>query len=233
MTGGYRKVTRPEGTRRPPCARRLATGLLGGLLFSSLTVCDLLAEEAAIETVAAVAEDCPTHVDEKSIVVESGKSPEAYEDVALVTDQSGDELEPIANVSEYEPDLAENSAARLEGALVPTLADPPESSQAGNAPVVSGAPAAPIADDVCIEDETESQVAADAAPTVDFQPASFNGVTPGVTTRAEVLSQWSNPAEPDVGGETLTYELDGFPTVAVSFTGDLVQSVRVELGQPA
>ena len=84
------KVTRGRDAR---CARRLAYRPAGrtadrvpGASATSLR------EETAIETVGGRRGRLPpTHVDEKSIVVESGKSPEAYEDVALVTDQSGDD----------------------------------------------------------------------------------------------------------------------------------------------
>jgi tetratricopeptide (TPR) repeat protein len=182
------------------------------------------------EAATAFADDCEARADEKSIVVENGKAAESDQDVALATDDASGALEPIANVSEYEPDLAESSA-RLQQALVPTLADPPEPEQAGVAPVTPGTPDKPTADDVCIEEE--SVVIIDGEPNVEMQPASFNGVTPGKTTRADVLSTWSNPLESEVGGETLTYELENFPTIEISFDRDVVASIRVELAKPA
>ncbi len=232
MSGG---ILKGAGSRY---ARALATGLVGGLLFTSFDAGEVFAKPAAPET-AASDDGCSTRTEEKSIVVESGKAPFGNSGVATVTDRHGKDLEPIANISEYEPDLAETSAQRLEQALVPTLADPPAGEQLGVTPVASGTPEAPTADDVCIEAESEGlethelQVATDAAPSALHHAASFNGVTPGVTMRADVLGKWSNPIEPEVGGDTLTYQLENFPTVAVGFSGDVVTSIRVELAAPA
>ncbi|HEX6961558.1 MAG TPA: hypothetical protein VF175_06805, partial [Lacipirellula sp.] len=134
-----------------------------------------------------------------------------------------------ANVSEYEPELAEQSAERLQEALVPDLADPPATSQPGASPVVRGTPDKPAADDVCIEEEV---TATDIVPTPEMQPATFNGVTPGVTTRAEVLAKWTGAQEADAKGPTLTYSLGSFPTIEINFNGEIVQSIRVELAKP-
>lgn len=244
MSGGI-----PTGARSR-CALAMAAGLLGAMLITPLSAELALADEPA--PTAPADADCLPRADEKSIVVESGKAPVEDLDVATATDQDSGDLEPIANVSEYEPDLAEGASDRLEHALVPTLADPPPTDEPGftpatpadGAPRVAEAPtmptpaadaepaASPVTDDVCIED-APSASAPESTPEAAHTPASFNGVTPGVTTRAEVLSQWSNPQEPEVGGETLTYQLEGFPSVVVGFAGDVVSSVRVTLEKPA
>jgi tetratricopeptide (TPR) repeat protein len=221
MAGGYRN---DAGSR---CARRLAAALLGGLISFSSGPSETVVADVWSETAAQI-DDCSTEPSEKSIVVDSGKAPETDPDVALVTDEDAG-LEPIANVSEYEPDLAEESADRLQEALVPELADPPPGTQVGVAPITPGTSEEPAADDVCVEEEI---TATDIQPTPDLQPASFNGVTPGVTSRTQVLAKWTNAQEKDTTGATLTYSLGKFPSIAISFKGDLVESIRIQLSKP-
>jgi tetratricopeptide (TPR) repeat protein len=221
MAGGYRK---DSGSR---CARRLAAGLFGGLISLSTGLSDSACADVWSDGTVVV-DDCPAEPSEKSIVVGSGKAPEPDPDVALVTDEAAG-LEPIANVSEYEPELAEESAERLENALVPDLADPPQQTQIGVAPITAGTPEQPASDDVCIEEDV---TATDIQPTPDMQPAAFNGVTPGVTTRAEVLAKWTGAKEKDTNGKTLTYTLGQFPSIAINFKGDFVDSVHIKLAKP-
>jgi tetratricopeptide (TPR) repeat protein len=221
MAGGYRKEARSR------CARRLAAGVFGGLISLSSGLTDAAVADVWSETTA-YADDCPTEPSEKSIVVGSGKAPEADPDVALVTDEDAG-LEPIANVSEYEPELAEESDERLQESLVPELADPPQQTQIGVAPITPGTPEEPAADDVCIDDEI---TATDIHPTPDMQPAAFNGVTPGATTRDQVLAKWTGAKEKDTTGKTLTYSLGQFPAIVISFSGDVVESIRIKLGKP-
>jgi tetratricopeptide (TPR) repeat protein len=224
-----------EGTR-PRCARRLATGLLSGLL-TCYSGGDLLTAAAAETTASAPeAEDCSPRPNEKSILVENEGVDGPAPDVAVASDQNSEgALEPIANVSEYEPDLAEGArSAAGDIDLAPTPADEPqvtEVKKAGMAPVALATPEKPTADDVCIEDEVVEEEA--AIPQGPMEPASFSGVTPGTTTRAEVLSQWGDPQETEVGGKTLSYELENFPSIIVSFAGDRVESIRVQLFEPA
>jgi len=217
-----------QGDVRRGCAQRLAASLLGGLLLISGAGTARAADESesAIVTAAASAvEECPDRPEEKSIVVGNGS---LDPDVALVTDQGSDALEPIANVSEYEPELAEGAAGRTGEGLTPTLADVPEDEQPGIAPAARGTPESPTADDVCIEEIVE-----EAEPVAPLQAASFNGVTPGATTRPEVLQRWGQPVRADTANGTLTYELESFPTIEISFAGNRVASIRVELFEPA
>jgi tetratricopeptide (TPR) repeat protein len=219
MVGGTRSITRPLGGQRWDLIA------LAGLLLSTGGPLAAQASDALASDTAYI-DDCDVEPSEKSIVVENGRISSPDPEVALASD----DLEPIANVSEYEPDLAEQSAARLQEALVPTLADPPVEEQPGVTPVGPGTPEEPTANDVCIDDESE---ATDFVHTAELHAASFSGVTPGVTTRAEVLATWKTPQENETSGETLTYELAGFPAVAISFKGNIVRSIRIELAKPA
>ena len=129
-------------------------------------------------------------------------------------DQNG--LQPIAKVSEYEPELAEPQTA----ALVPTLAEPLD--------------AQPI--DATIPEAT--QVASKVKKTtalVTKAPAeviSFHGITPGVSERINVLRTWGDPRSEDTQAAQLKYRFDDLPSVMVYFHGDLVSSIVVELEKP-
>ncbi|HEX6961402.1 MAG TPA: hypothetical protein VF175_06010, partial [Lacipirellula sp.] len=74
------------GNARPRCARRLAAGLLSGLLISSSGIAELRADEI-IDGGTVYIDDCPTEPSEKSIVVQSRRGPEADPEVALATDE--------------------------------------------------------------------------------------------------------------------------------------------------
>jgi hypothetical protein len=168
--------------------------------------------------------------DEKSIVVELGAVAPDDADVAVATDEAGDDaLEPIATASEYEPELADPPVG--EAAAEPTLADDYVAvAEEGASPAALGAEDEPVADDVCVDEP----VSANGGVTPgEMRAATFNGATPGVTTRAEVRRLWGDPLVDTTSGKTLAYELENFPSVTVSFAGDIVRAIRVELPEPA
>jgi tetratricopeptide (TPR) repeat protein len=206
----------------------VATGLLGGLLMTSLGMADVRAGDPSPKEPAAASDDCVSRPSEKSIVIDNAKAPTHDPGVALATDQSGEvQLEPIANSSEYEPQPADDPSAQ---SLTPTPADEPVQATVGDLPATTVTAQQPTADDVCVDDD-----APDESPAVradQLQAAAFSGVTPGVSTRADVLSQWGDPLESEVGGRTLTYEMKSFPRVAVAFSADRVESIRIGLFEP-
>ena len=224
-------------SQRRRCAHRWGAGLLGTLLISPCGVALAGDAEDATSTAAAsassTAADCAVGPAEQSIVIQKQKSAAGESDVVIASDQSGGGLEPIANASDYEPELADAPAAPAP-AKTPTLADPPTAKNspailAGRAPAVPATETTPATDDVCVEET----VATDAAEAVPAHAASFNGVTPGVTTRDQLHSQWGEPKRTSESGDELTYELQNFPTVAVTCVDDQIDSIRVELLEPA
>jgi tetratricopeptide (TPR) repeat protein len=233
MSGGYLEALRLS------CAHGCATGLLAGLLISSGGVSSLLAADPAEQPAGAGAavDGGGAATNEKSIVIQTGNASTPPPDIEVATDNVGDALEPIANASEYAPDLAEKAPTPAETPATPTPAAPEEraSQDPGGAsdlaPVTGDLPQAPTAEEVYIEELAEDEPE-DAEP-ASLEPATFSGVTPGVTTRGEVLSQWGDPLESQVGGKTLTYEQENFPSIVVTFNGDQVESIRVQLYEPA
>ncbi|WP_428307176.1 hypothetical protein [Lacipirellula sp.] len=223
MSGG--NLARP----RLRFARRWAILSFSGLLTAFGGSALACAEEASSLDVAfAVAADRAPRPGERSIIVTGRSAATVDPDVELATDQSDDApLEPIADVSEYEsqfePDLAEPAAGSAE----PTLAEPPGDSQGS------------VATDEAVIDEfpsDEPMAFAEDAPAAtqspsELQTASFNGATPGVTTRAQLIKLWGEPLDDDMAAETLSFELPGFPQTIVDFDGERIASIRVELSE--
>lgn len=223
MAGG--NSARPRRRSAPRWAILSFTGLLSTLGGDALLRAD---ETSSLDIAFAVAADRAPRPGERSIIVEGKLSATVDPDVELATDQSDEQLEPIADASEYEaesqPDLADSPVD-----AEPDLADPPtdEASIASDEPLIDEFP----------EDESASATdqapirtkAASTADTTGMQTASFNGVTPGVTTRAQLMEFWGEPLDDDKLAETLSFELNGFPQAVVDLDGDTVASIRVEL----
>jgi len=70
-------------------------------------------------------------------------------------------------------------------------------------------------------------------PTLAIDAASFRGVLPGKTTRAEVEADWG-PGEPVELDETdgSTWAIEPFERVELSFRDDVVTSIRIKLADP-
>ncbi len=218
-------------------AQGLLATMLGSLIVApaALRAAETPAQDAAQASAAAPANspDCPARPNEKSIVVEKATEASADSSVAIAEEQSDDDrLEPIANVSDHEPELAD-PPADATAPPEPTLADAPADAKPGYAPATPGAEDRPATDDICVDDEDyiPHRPAQAVAPTV-FEPANFNGIVPGEATRAQVLLKWGEPAAKTPGGATLTYELKDFPSIVVTFDGELVKAVRVQLFEP-
>ncbi len=111
-----------------------------------------------------------------SVVVSKRQEPQA--DAA----PSSGALEPISQYSEEEPELAD-----------PEPVAPPKvstnSPAAESAPDQQSATAAPASDTAAAQPAGEAPVKPVANPD---QPSSFRGVTPGLTTRAELQAAWGS-----------------------------------------
>jgi hypothetical protein len=152
-------------------------------------------------------ENCqPQTPQEQSIIVSSERSDSEDSEYIVATDQGEEALEPIANVSEQVPDLAE-----------PELAEP--TAQLTN----------PVADGV--EEEKAEEVS-----TVLVEPESdvisFEGITPGISHRREVFRTWGDPRSEETTAATLEYRFDRFQGVEVSFDHDIVDAILVRLENP-
>ncbi len=158
---------------------------------------------------AAVQADCaPQAPSEQSIVVATGKA--LRDEIAMTTDSNAsNRLEPIAVISEYVPDLADPTGAK------PDLADLEPTAT------------------VEVTDRLESAEASDTAASeqapAETEVLSFHGITPGISTRSDVLEAWGDPQGGGTGAAELTFRFDKLKSVQVKFDGDVVDAIVVEL----
>jgi tetratricopeptide (TPR) repeat protein len=177
---------------------------------------------------------------EKSIVIQSAS---LMENSSVVIDGGDDEgaLAPISTSSTREPELADPPLGDPR-AEQPTLADDyiaMATDGSGLEPPMPGSDDSPAADDVCVDEPLDAeyalaQPAQQSQPTIaSLQASTFHGVTPGVSKRSDVLRDWGQPAAHAGSGKAIVYRLEQFPSITVSFQDDVVESLVVELAEPA
>jgi tetratricopeptide (TPR) repeat protein len=99
--------------------------------------------------------------------------------------------------------------------------EPPVEPRAAQEPETPATVNAPVA------------VTPDEMPTLPVDPASFRGVHPGKTTRAEIEANWG-PGEPipgDDGIDGLAWTIEPFERVEVTVEQDVVTSIRIKLAE--
>lgn len=203
------------GLARTLRAQTLALRLSGSLLVAI----------AGAGTNVALADDpCAVEPQEKSILVGSAVASDDPNVVAASDEEGGEPLEPIATTSSNEPDPAEPPVDAYESRV-------PELDEEYYEDVTDG-----IDEELAVAGDRGARRsdAAEAAslpadPGVTIQASSFHGVTPGVTTRAEVLRAWGQPAAGAGSASRIVYSLENFPVVTITLTADRVESLRIEL----
>jgi hypothetical protein len=228
MSGGN------QGFARSRCARRAASGLLGSLLVVpwGTAVAPLLAETADSSVVVAVA--AADAKSEKSIVVNTARVSDPEESEGDSGQSAVADLKPIALNSDAQPELADPPVDFNVPAPAPTLADDytavasDDADEAGAMVAESDLPEA-IVDDECLDEEV---TASGKQILGRIEVAQFNGATPGVTSRSDLLAAWGKPSESSASGQSLVYKTPGFAGVNVRFANDRVDALRITLQQP-
>lgn len=162
--------------------------------------------------------------------------------------------EQSADAGPSEPDAAE-PVEPIDPAVPAEIADSPAPAEAVAEPV---AEPVTIADDVDVAEEdtpaTKTKtvepsptsprpaveasrpvaIAPDETPTLAIDPASFNGVLPGTTTREELFAAWGDGEsfERADGTEGFFWEIEPFERVEVILDGDVVGSIYIRLAEP-
>ncbi len=153
-----------------------------------------------------LSDDCARQAaPEQSIVVATVK---AVKD--SLPANANDGLEPIAVASDDVPDLADPV-----GGAVPDLADQP--------------PAAERAVEVTDRLASAATEAARESEPIESEVLSFHGITPGISTRINVLRTWGDPRSEETTATELKYRFDKLKSVLVRFDGDVVDAIVVEL----
>jgi tetratricopeptide (TPR) repeat protein len=127
----------------------------------------------------------------------------------------------------------------IEAPAAEEIAESKEDQAADGIVEVEDHPAAEqVADDAVNEPVVEevrpqsSEAMAPAGATA-LEAVTFHGITPGISTRSEVLSDWNAPAEADTNAEVLSFQFDGLKSVEVNFAGEIVKSIAITLDKPA
>lgn len=214
----YSVALPPEWLRR--VGQTLAIGA-GTLIAVPALAVDLI-EPVSGEVVMVVATD---DAELESVLVASRKG-------KPLTETEAPELEPISDIAEVEPELAEPPAENrppTDGVVAPVALE--EKADGAREPRVAVLP------------ENGERVLADVATAYRQEnkpkPARFHSVTPGESNRDELIEAWGEPvrtAKADgetAGGEVLGYELKPFKQVEALVERDLVAVVRVTLAENA
>jgi tetratricopeptide (TPR) repeat protein len=184
---------------------KYARAVLAAVLLTAVAgACVAHAEEGAITS------ECASNaVAEQSILVATGKT--AGSGTSPTTGAGANHaLEPIAVVSEYVPDLAEPAGSK------PELANLEPAS-----PTVEVTDRPALVEDASVASAEEASAGAEVL--------SFHGITPGISTRSDVLQAWGDPLEKQQGAAKLLYHFDKLKSVQVEFDGDVVDTIVVEL----
>ena len=135
-----------------------------------------------------------------------------------VKDQKSESLEPTASSSDHRPQMADlkelDSDAEEFGAALAQLA----ASRSGKSPP---------------EGKPLDLVDVDCGK-VEAEPAKFNGVQPGTSTRRKLLAAWGSPDDTVTAGdsEILSYKTEPFRSIEVLLTADMVDAIKIELAEP-
>jgi tetratricopeptide (TPR) repeat protein len=224
MQGGNPKHTIVSG------ATRIAEVALSALLMASTSYADLnfpasgAAEQPAVVAVAQKSKG------ERSILVAKGTISEESAK-APVKPRTRRRLEPISKISEYEPELAE-----------PTIA-PAQPARIESAPIAIEVAAPPVVEEPIVEAEAEPVVEPVIEATEQpneplvaehtaLEAVTFHGITPGISTRSEVLSDWTAPTNGDTNAKILSFQFEGLKSVDVNFAGERVKSITITLDKP-
>jgi len=113
-------------------------------------------------------------------------------------------LEPISQIAEHTPELADQTSAEVTSAQ----------------------------DDAEKDDKFGGALAEATQPRkLSAQPAKFNGIQPGKSTKDDVLAGWKEPdkTKSTKDGSVLIYKTKPFRSVEVQLTGKLVTAIKIEL----
>jgi len=163
---------------------------------------------------------------EQSIVISAKKLVEGKAPLVMANDENDAEvaLLPIAKVSDCQPDLADPLVAPT-----PTLADPLASSETADEKEFheNGRIAQLEATRAAIQKKRSVR-----ATTAAVEAISFNGITPGISKRIDVLRNWGDPRSDDTQATELKYRFDDLRSVVVRFEDSQVDSIVVKLKKP-
>ncbi|HIQ19746.1 MAG TPA: hypothetical protein EYH34_00715 [Planctomycetes bacterium] len=145
-------------------------------------------------------------------------------------------LEPERALGQGSGDAASGERAgergKSEGESEPApAADPPTRAEPGQLSATASDEVKPLPAEPQPTHSLQPTPDPQTAGPVEVETASFNGVTPGVTTAAKLNTLWGEPSKTiqQAGKTLLLYRMDEFPQVEVTLRAGKVQAIVVRL----
>ncbi len=194
---------------------------LRAVRFSTLVCGAALVAPLALGNVAAGA-------DEDSVLIATRQA---------ISDEAADEdcLTPTAADADRTPDLAEGQIAADADESV-AEGDAQEDAASDEVPLDAALAEVARAQKQAAEAPAEEEVAAEVPATLpvlpEYEPAKFNGIQPGTSTKDDLVAAWGEPDESisTSEGAVLTYHTDPFAAIDALVTPDeVVAAVKIAL----
>jgi tetratricopeptide (TPR) repeat protein len=189
------------------------------------------------------ASDEATDDGDASVLIATRAADDAQQPATIPDDDGDDSLQPISQISEHTPELADLTSMKSD-----ELAPRPEhvNSKAAEASPKSddakqfGSALAKVAGNGKKAADKATDPSADGASTdlgaayrtgIAAEPAKFNGIQPGTSTKKDVTAAWGAPVNTSKNGDTtvLTYQTDPFKSIDVLITEGKVSAIKIEL----
>ncbi len=202
--------------------------LSGWLAFViSVTLVSSLAPRGSIaaDEPPAIEEPLPASLEEEA---DSEETAPAGEDSLAAEPQAVPESEPF--VDPYAEPVEASSAPLESASSEPSISeDEPKSLEDAGEPAPLPRVAPPA------DDAASTPVPSHGGqPKLALDPASLDGVRPGITTRVELHKQWGKPVQSQrvAGGAREFYDLQGLGRVQAAIFAEIVNSLTVQVAKP-
>jgi tetratricopeptide (TPR) repeat protein len=170
-----------------------------------------------------------------SVLIATREADGAQQPAEIPDDEGDDALQPISQISEHQPELADLTSLKSDGGTPiseQTSASSDDAKTFGKAlaKVTGNKKAAEKSDDSAAESPS-SDLGAAYRTGVAAEPAKFNGVQPGTSTKRDVISAWGAPSTTSHDGDTsiLTYHPEPFQAVEALIANGTVSAIKIEL----
>src|SRR4051794_28110420 len=178
-----------------------------------------------------------TPAQEESVLIATREAPGTETNAGKIV--AVDALEPIAQSSDRNPELAGGSEANEDagsrfGEALAKIATPPKHEKAAKSTETTRQSDATSAD-ASGPSGAARRAAAARADAVTFEAVKFQGIAVGKSTKHELITAWSAPADSSATpeGEVLLYRKSPFQAVEVLVSKNgLVSTIKITLAAP-
>jgi tetratricopeptide (TPR) repeat protein len=201
---------------------------------------------AADSEPAASSDDSADTGGDTSVLIASRAADNAQQPAAIPDEDGDDSLQPISQISEHTPELADLTSLKSDEISEPSehakAKSEPTNVKSDDAKQFANALAKVAGNDkkAALKAERDSDKSDDTA-TADLgaayregiaaEPAKFNGIQPGTSTKKDLAAAWGAAADTSTNGDTtvLTYHTEPFKSVEALITAGKVTAIKIEL----